>query len=409
MRARTIALVHYAAPPVVGGVESVLAWHARLMRRAGHSVHVLAGRGEGRALEEGVRFTRLPLVDSLHPRVLSAKGSLDRGEVPAEFEPLTDEITAAVRRAIAGVDIVIAHNVCSLHKNLALTAALHRLREENGAGSWFLWHHDLAWTTPRYRGELHEGYPWDLLRNDWATLHVTVSEARRSELLDLMRMPPERAVVIPNGVDPASLLSIGREAQALAEAAGWTTAWPRLLLPVRITPRKNIELALRALALLRRELPGASLIVTGPPGPHNPENAAYFDRLRQLREGLGLQGSAQFLADHAPGFLPDEVIADFYRLADALLLPSREEGFGIPLVEAGLARLPVFCADIPSLRALGGEDVSYFSPDAEPAAVASLLLEHFRGDRVSRLAARAHLEFSWDKIYREWIAPLLDR
>jgi len=96
-------------------------------------------------------------------------------------------------------------------------------------------------------------------------------------------------------------------------------------------------------------------------------------------------------------------------LADALLLPSREEGFGIPLVEAGLARLPVFCADIPSLRALGGEDVSYFSPDAEPAAVASLLLEHFRGDRVSRLAARAHLEFSWDKIYRERIAPLLDR
>jgi glycosyltransferase involved in cell wall biosynthesis len=356
-----------------------------------------------------VRFTRLSLVDSLHPRVLSAKASLDRGEVPAEFEPLTDEITAALRRAIAGVDIVIAHNVCSLHKNLALTAALHRLREEKGASSWFLWHHDLAWTAPRYRGELHEGYPWDLLRSDWATVHVTVSEARRSELLDLMRMPPERAVVIPNGVDPASLLRIGQEAQTLAEAAGWTTAWPRLLLPVRITPRKNIELALRALALIRRDLPGASLIVTGPPGPHNPENAAYFGRLRQLREDLGLQGSVHFLADHAAGFLPDEVIADFYRLADGLLLPSREEGFGIPLVEAGLARLPVFCADIPSLRALGGEDVAYFSPDAEPAAVALLMLDHFRSDRVSRLAARAHLEFAWDKIYRERIAPLLDR
>jgi glycosyltransferase involved in cell wall biosynthesis len=379
------------------------------MRRAGHSVHVLAGRGEGRALEEGVRFTRLPLVDSLHPRVLSAKASLDRGEVPAEFEPLTDEITAALRRAITGVDIVIAHNVCSLHKNLALTAALHRLHDENGASSWFLWHHDLAWTTPRYQRDLHEGYPWDLLRDDWATLHVTVSEPRRSELLDLMRMPPQRAVVIPNGVDPPSLLRIGREAQALAETAGWTNAWPRLLLPVRITPRKNIELALRALALLRRELPGASLIVTGPPGPHNPENAAYFARLRQLKEDLGLQGSVQFLADHAPGFLPDDVIADFYRLADGLLLPSREEGFGIPLVEAGLARLPVFCADIPSLRALGGEDVAYFSPDAEPAAVASLILDHFRSDRASRLAARAHLEFAWDKIYREWIAPLLDR
>jgi glycosyltransferase involved in cell wall biosynthesis len=124
---------------------------------------------------------------------------------------------------------------------------------------------------------------------------------------------------------------------------------------------------------------------------------------------MGLQGSVHFLADHAAGFLPDEVIADFYRLADGLLLPSREEGFGIPLVEAGLTRLPVFCADIPSLRALGGEDVAYFSPDAEPAAVALLMLDHFRRDRVSRLAARAHLEFAWDKIYRERIAPLLDR
>ncbi len=405
---RTIALIHYSVPPVVGGVESVLAQHAKWMRRDGHAVLVLAGRGEAWALEKGVRFYRLPLLDSLHPRVLAIKEALDRGEVPSEFESLAGEIAGELREAMRGVDVVVAHNVCSLHKNLALTAALRRLRLEGAQGSWVLWHHDLAWTTPRYRSELYEGFPWELIRQDWATVHVAVSEARRSELVDLMRLSPERAVVIPNGVDAAAFLKIGREAEALAEAAGWRNAWPRLLLPVRITPRKNIELALRALALLRRELPGASLIVTGPPGPHNPENAAYFDRLRRLREDLGLVGSAHFLADRTSDFLPDEIIADLYRMADALLLPSREEGFGIPLVEAGLARLPVFCADIPSLRALGGEDVSYFPSDAEPAAVASLVLEHFRSDRASRLAARAHQEFSWDKIYRERIAPLLE-
>jgi glycosyltransferase involved in cell wall biosynthesis len=149
-------------------------------------------------------------------------------------------------------------------------------------------------------------------------------------------------------------------------------------------------------------------VVTGPPGPHNPENAAYLDRLHRMREDLGIAASAHFLADHASGFLPDEVIADFYRLADALLLPSREEGFGIPLVEAGLARLPVFCSDIPSLRALGGDEAIYFSPEADPGAVASLLADHFRRDRVAALAARARLEFSWDEIYRERIAPLLE-
>ena len=57
------------------------------------------------------------------------------------------------------------------------------------------------------------------------------------------------------------------------------------------------------------------------------------------------------------GFLPDEVIADFYRLSDALLFPSREEGFGIPIIEAAFSSIPVFCYNIPVLRELGGEDV----------------------------------------------------
>ena len=41
-----VALLHYSAPPIVGGVESVLAHHARLLSEAGHNVRVIAGRGE---------------------------------------------------------------------------------------------------------------------------------------------------------------------------------------------------------------------------------------------------------------------------------------------------------------------------------------------------------------------------
>ena len=386
----------------------MLGKHATLMRRAGHDVRVIAGRGEAWALEKGVRWVVLPQLDSLHPRVLAIKAALDRGEIPSDFEALTAEITHALHGPLEGVEIAFAHNVCSLHKNLALTAALRRLCAEGAGARWVLWHHDLAWTTPRYRSELHEGHPWDLIRRDWGVLHVAVSEARREELMSLMGIGPERSLVIPNGVDPAVFLRLGREALALAEAAGWARAWPRLLLPVRITPRKNIELALETLALLRAELPDAGLVVTGPPGPHNPENAAYFERLRMLRGDLGISASAHFLADHAPGFIPDDVIADFYRMADALVLTSREEGFGIPLVEAALSRLPVFCTDIPSLRALGMEDAVYFSPEADPREVAGMLAQHFRQDRVSRFAFRARSELTWEGIYQERIAPLLE-
>jgi glycosyltransferase involved in cell wall biosynthesis len=64
-----------------------------------------------------------------------------------------------------------------------------------------------------------------------------------------------------------------------------------LLLPARITRRKNIEFALEVLASLRREGgQDARLLVTGPPGPHNPGNLAYLEQLLQL-PGLGLRGA----------------------------------------------------------------------------------------------------------------------
>jgi glycosyltransferase involved in cell wall biosynthesis len=148
-------------------------------------------------------------------------------------------------------------------------------------------------------------------------------------------------------------------------------------------------------------------VVTGPLGPHGARNQEYFDALLALRAQLGLQGSAHFLAELVDSFLPDEVIADFYRLADALLFPSREEGFGIPLIEAAFSHLPAFCTDIPSLRELGLGDATFFSPDENPATVAGMLANYFRSALPARLAIRGRLLFAWEAIYRQHISPLL--
>ncbi len=404
----TIALLHYSAPPVVGGVESVLAHHARLMANAGHTVKIVAARGE--ASDERIPLVRLPLMDSRHPEVLAIKAELDAGRVPPSFAPLTDALESALRPALADADVVIAHNICSLHKNLALTAALHRLNGEVHAWRFILWHHDLAWTTPRYRPELHDGYPWDLLRaaSAWpGARHVVVSEPRRRELAQLWGLSTGRIIVIPNGVETAYLLKLEPQTQALIRMLNLAEAEPLLLLPVRLTPRKNIELALRTAAALRRAMPQAMLLVTGPEGPHNPANAEYRRRLLALRDELGLRGAAHFVAEHTAEYLPDAVVADFFRLADALLLPSREEGFGIPLVEAAVTRLPIFCADIPPLRDLGGESAAYFSPEADPEAVAITIATRLQTDPAYRFAARARRSFNWEAIYAAHLAPLL--
>lgn len=401
-----IALLHYSALPVVGGVELVIGQHARLMIEDGHQVIVVAGRGE--VVDPRVHFAYLPAADSRHPQVLNLKNQLDRGVVPAEFASLVDSLVDDLRITLAGVDLLIAHNVCSLHKNLALTAAIQRFATQDSAPRLILWHHDLAWTTLRYQSELHSGYPWDLLRTAWpGATQVVVSELRRQELAGLTGLPLDRIQVIPNGLDMNQFLKLETKTRELIQSLKLLESHPLLLLPVRITPRKNIELALRILTALRDVSPQAALLVTGPLGPHNPANAAYLEKLVTLRAELGLDGAAHILAELSQEFLPEAVIGDFYCLADALILPSREEGFGIPLLEAGLARLPIFCADIPPLRALADGHAVFFSPDADPGQVAGMIDQRLAANSTYAFQARVRTNFNWERIYQHQIQPLL--
>jgi glycosyltransferase involved in cell wall biosynthesis len=402
-----ITILHYAAPPVVGGVEQVIAHQAELLTRAGHRVHILAGRGA--AWDARIPFISLAEIDSRYPEALEIKSQLDRGSIPAGFEPLCERIFGRLREVLAGERVVIAHNVASLNKNLALTVALERLSQTPGTPRLVLWHHDLAWTTPRYQPELHSGWPWDLLRTPWTgAVQVTISPARQQELAGLLGLPAEAIHMIPNGIDLQAALRITDGGWALASRLGLASCTPILLTPVRVTRRKNLELALGITAELRKSLPRAALVITGPPGAHNPANLGYLRELQDLRDGLGLAGSAHLLAETCPDGLSDAGVTDLYQLADALLLPSREEGFGLPILEAGMARLPIFCSDLPPLRELAGNWATTFSPDADPAQVAGAIAARLESDPLYQMRRRVRLAYSWEAVYSRSIAPLLE-
>jgi len=158
---------------------------------------------------------------------------------------------------------------------------------------------------------------------------------------------------------------------------------------------------------LKQTFPDTKLVVTGPLGPHNPANVEYFDRLVALRKELGLVNVVCFLAELTAEYIPDDMVSDFYHLADALFLPSREEGFGIPILEAGLAGLPVFCSDILPLQSLGGAHATYFSPDANPHEVANTIADQLSSNPVFRLRGEVRKQYTWENIYARNIAPLL--
>jgi mannosylglucosylglycerate synthase len=401
-----IALLHYSFPPIVGGVEGTLGHHVRLLETAGHTVRVIAGRGE--PWRTGADFRRIPLIDSRNGEILAIKKELDTGEISIEFEKATGRLEVELARALEQTDLLIAHNVCSLNKNLPLTVAVRRWHEKQVTSRLILWHHDLAWITPQYRLELFDRYPWDLLRTAWpGAVQVTISEMRRDELSNLFSIPQDAIRVIPNGIDIPTFLNLGKETEHWVKKLNLLEASPLFLLPARITRRKNMEFAICALAAMRLVFPEASLLITGPQGPHNPSNKVYLTELLELRQRLGLENAVHLLAELADQPVSYAVISDFYRIADALWLPSREEGFGIPLMEAAIAHRPIFCSDLPSLRALGGDEAYYFSPDATPDAVAERIVHILQQDKGFQLATRIRRGYSWEGIYRDRLLPLL--
>lgn len=400
-----VGILHYTAPPVVGGVEVVLAHHARLMAAAGHAVRIVAGRGRSR--DPRIELVRLPLADARHPRVRRLRAALDAGGVPGDFAAIVDELAGGLREVLADLDVVVAHNVCSLHFNLALTAALRRIAGEPGTPRLIAWQHDVAATSPRHATALHPGHPWELLRAPWPGVrYVAISEPRRLEVAMALGVAPAAVTVVPNGIDVDAFLGLHAATRRRLEPLRLGSAHPIVLVPARVTPRKNLELAVRVVAALRRDGDDARLIVTGPPDPHDTAGVRYLGRLRRLARDLDVERAVHFLGEHGQQ-TPPRVVADLYRVADVLLLPSRDEGFGLPILEAAACRLPIVCADIPPLRDLAGDDAAYIDPAADPGAVAAVVRDRVGSAAPSRFAARVRAEYGWDAVYARRIEPLL--
>jgi len=393
-----IALLHYTAPSILGGVEQVLGAHAAGLRALGAEVTIVAGRGRAAA---GTRLARVPELDSRHPAVLRDFAALARGEVTPGHAALADRIERRLRTVLAKADRVVVHNAFTLHKNPALTVALARLARER-PGVFVAWTHDLAWRDEQYAAQRHPGEPWDLFARALPGVrYVAVSEERARQLAELTGLARERICVVPNGIDIAGALGLSAQGARLAESLDLYRADPLLVLPARLTRRKRVEAAIAATKALRERGRDAALVVTGPPGPHNVANRRYLEELTALaHEAPGIH------LLHALGIrAPYRLVADLYALADALVLPSANEGFGIPLLEAALHRLPIVCSDLATLRAVGGDAATYVPADASGEVIADAVVGVL-DTPAARLRSGARA-LAWPRVIAERVAPVV--
>jgi glycosyltransferase involved in cell wall biosynthesis len=275
---------------------------------------------------------------------------------------------AALAEALDGADVVVVENVCSLPMNPPVTAAVARTVRSRPA---ILRHHDLPWERRRYAGIT--GWPPD----DPAWLHVAISEHSRRRLLE--RGIP--AINLYHGY--ADLPPPGRRDEARHRLDVAPTE--RLLLqPTRAIPRKNVAAGVRLASQLR-----ATYWLTG-----------------QAEEGFGPQ-LEEILAGarcRVLRGLPDGLrMEDAYAAADAVVLPSTWEGFGMPLIESALAGRPLAVNGYPVAREVARLGFQWFPIDdpiplrrflAEPdpamlAANHRLALRHFGPAALRRRLQRA--------------------
>ncbi len=341
--------------------------HARLFAENGHCVTVLALRGGG------ADTVRLPEENSADAQI------------------------AALRTALAKQDIVFLHNVLTMPFHAGLTEALWRVMDELPGVRFVAWVHDVAACNPDYPGTapiFSRAHP--------RCAYVAVSPLRARQFAEVTGERADRCTVIPNGVDPARVLGLSEKMAAFAKEHDLLGGRIVLLHPTRLVPRKNVELSVAVgRGFARRGVP-ATVLITAAEDPHNAALRALGERLRAERDA---GGCVIFAGDHFA--VGDPELADLYRLADALFFPSRSEGFGLPLLEAALHRLPVFCSDIEPLRDRLRETAILFPADAVAADVAALIAETLAASPAFRERQRVLRECSGAAIFRGHLAALL--
>ena len=377
----------------------------------GYPVTILSGRGGPLPDRHAAKLAIIPELDSRDTAVSAVREALDRGQIPSEFATLRAEIGQRLRTELDELDVLIVHNALTLHFNLPLTAALWTLADGHRTRI-ISWVHDISWLNPLYRPWMHQGEPWDLLRRQHPRItSIFVSAQRRQEWNDLTGAALDHTHVIPNGIDPSALLKLGQHAIELSDRFGLLGADVVLLAPVRITKRKNLEWAIEAAAGVRGSGRSVQLLITGPPGPHNPRSLEYVADLKRLTAQLGLQASVRFLfEERTPGSSEHSVdaatLSDLYMLSDVVVLPSASEGFGLPLAEAALFRVPVVCTDLPAFREVAPEGAT-FVPAADGSAAFTAAVLRAVESPAARVRHHVINALSWDRIVAERLEPLL--
>lgn len=217
---------------------------------------------------------------------------------------------------------------------------------------------------------------------------VASTPLEADDLLAHYGASPESLCVSPPGVDHSRFFP-GSKAEA-RERLGLGSG-PIVAFVGRVQAVKGVDVALEAFDRVAQRIPDATLVVVG--GPSGPRGHREMRSIR-ARAGRG-HGEVVFFEP-----LPHRTLADVYRSADVLHVPSRSESFGLVAVEAQACGTPVVATRVGGLQFSVDDDssgllVEGWDPSDHAAALLAILTDQERAELMSKRAAEWSDRFSW--------------
>jgi glycosyltransferase involved in cell wall biosynthesis len=232
-----------------------------------------------------------------------------------------------------------------------------------------------------------------------ATLIITISQHARQDIVDALKLPPQRIRVIYEAA--------GEEYRPISNPAVLAAARTRYGVGERyilylggLDQRKNLPQLVRAFAYLHRQLgdPGLQLLIAGNP---DRQRGSLFPDPRPIASGLGMEGQIIYR------FIEEEDKPAIYSGASVFVFPSLYEGFGLPPLEAMSCGAPVICSNRTSLPEVVGDAAISLDPDdmqAMTEAMRSVLTNAELAADLRARSLRQATHFSWHKTAQETVA-----
>ncbi len=242
-----------------------------------------------------------------------------------------------------------------------------------------IWIHHPEATSPRFQAVMGTLAP---LVGRRSTRILAISQAARDDIAATLHLDVQKFDVAPLGILPPPPTQEPPHPRAVRDRLGLGPE-PIVLCVAAKRAHKNLHGLIRALALLDSPV---QLVL---PGSSND----YERELRALALELEVDERVRF-----PGWISDADLEDLYRAASCFVLPSFQEGFGLPVLEAMARGVPVACSDTSSLPEVAGDAALYFDP-ADERSIAEQLRRLLSDDVLARdLSARGTRrceQFTW--------------